>query len=187
MEQNIRYHSKREKKKYSEEILDQSKTKNQWGELLSLHLCVWCQCTLQISKSGIFNSLESPTKPRLPFNTSCKASLVLHAGTLLTHAWSQQPSLTAEGGDSITPFLHSWLESQNNQVDKVAKFCCWLGLVGCLLIQILLDQLYFRCFPSLLKLLFNSFSEVMSLAGWGPVTRSPLPLFHLASGFSSNF
>lgn len=36
------------------------------------------------------------------------------------------------------------------------------------------------------SLLFNSFSQVGSLVGWGLALRTPLTLFHLLSGFSLN-
>ena len=52
--QDIHYRSKWEKREHSEEILDQSKIRNQLSILQNLHLHVSCQSALPISNSFQF-------------------------------------------------------------------------------------------------------------------------------------
>lgn len=105
MAQNTYYHSEREEREYSEEILNQSKTENQQGELQILHLMCEVQeifrslaavsfgdCSTLLSlglvpqpvgsspcqvshDSGISNILEFPTQSRFTFTSSHNAFL----------------------------------------------------------------------------------------------------------------
>lgn len=94
------------------------------------------------------------------------ASLVLHAGTPLTHDWS-------------VTFRIMWQKSLSSTI-------LWGWHVPPPAISYLFSSFLFQRFPSLLKLFFNSCSEIGSLAGRGLALKSPLPLFYLSSGFSLN-
>lgn len=165
--QNIYHHSKGKKRRHNEEILDHSKTKTQQGKLQTLHLYAWCQSTLQISNSSQFWWLK-PTSFSWLFPVSVSSSpqqasyssdissilgssrssplqlhtLGLHRDTPAT-CWPQQLYL-AQNGDSTTPFLYPWPQSQNH-LAKAAKFYLLGWNVG--LVQMHFHQLsIFDCF-----------------------------------------
>ena len=112
------------------------------------------------------------------FRPSCKDSLdmCLASAAFLSHR-----------GRFYNPSLVSLTLSQSH-IPETARYCCLSRMeMAFLLKNIFLLALWFWWFSSLLQLFFNSCLQVGSLTRWVILLRSPLPLFHLASGLSLNF
>ena len=131
----------------------------------------------QLQHLGVSSEIQAS-----PLQLHVMASLGLHPGILLIYVWPQQLSLAMERS-SITPFLYPWVQSQNHMA-KAAKFCCLLGLEHGPLLAYISSAFCFLQIPLLLKLLFNSLSQVASLPGWGLDLRLQFSLSHLELAFS---
>lgn len=150
--------------------------------LLAVFLCRY-HLTLTSPISGVSNTFHaSPPQPH------AVASLGHHPGTLLTDVRPQWLFLTEEE-DSTTPSCILESKARSSFRLKSGGWSCQVLLAGAgnwFPNSNAFVSAFCWWFPSVLKLFFNFFSQVGSLAGWALVLRPPLPLFRLASGFSLN-